>query len=184
MVANLKKLDQDCKSAIEHLKKDTGRLRTGRASSSLVDGVMVDYYGSMVPLQQLGLVNTPEPRLITIQVYDGNAAESIEKAIRQADLGLNPARDGNLIRISIAALTEDRRKELVKKLHKMAEETKVGIRNHRREAIDELKAKEKKKEMSADELRRGQEEVQKVTDKFTADVDSIVTAKEKEILEV
>jgi ribosome recycling factor len=184
MSADIKKLENDCKQSIEHLKKEMTRLRTGRAHSSLVEGIMVDYYGSMAPIQQLGLVNTPEPRLITIQVYDVNAVENVDKAIRQADLGLNPSRDGNLIRIAIASLTEDRRKELVKKLSKLAEETKVGIRNHRRDAIDLLKNREKKKEISADDLRRGQDEIQKVTDKYTAEVDSVVALKEKEILEV
>ena len=184
MATQFKELEQGCKTALEHLKKEIARLRTGRAHTSLLDGLNVDYYGTSVPLIQLGLINAPESRLITIQVYDSNAAESIEKAIRQADLGLNPARDGNLIRISIPALTEDRRKEMVKKLHKLAEESKVAIRNHRRETIDVLKQQEKDKEISADDLRRGQEEVQKVTDKHTAEVDNMVALKEKEMLEV
>ncbi|MCO6429561.1 MAG: ribosome recycling factor [Deltaproteobacteria bacterium] len=179
-----KQFESQCKTAIEHLKKEIGRLRTGRASSALLEGITVEYYGSQVPLIQLGMIATPEPRLITVQVYDGGAVEAVEKAIRQADLGLNPARDGNLIRISIPALTEERRKELIKKLHKLGEECKISLRNHRRDAIDELKKKEKAKEMSSDDLRRGQDEIQKITDRHTSDVDSIMGQKEKEMLEV
>lgn len=176
--------EQKCKATIEHFKREMGRTRTGRASSSMLEGVHVDYYGSQVPLIQLGLINTPEPRLITVQVYDAGAAESVEKAIRNADLGLNPSRDGSLIRVSIPALTEDRRKELIKKLHKMAEETRVALRNLRREVIDEIKKREKNKEISADDLRRQQEEVQKITDRHVSEVDTLLAAKEKDMMEL
>ena len=156
-------------------------MRGGRASSQMLEGIMVDYYGSQTPIRQLGMINTPEPRLITIQVYDGGAVDGVEKAIRQADLGLNPARDGNLIRVNIPALTEERRKELIKKLHKMGEETKVAIRNHRRDSIDEIK---KDKSISEDESRRLQEDIQKVVDAAGKDADAVIAAKEKEMLAV
>lgn len=177
-------LEDKCKKTIEHFRKDLGRLRSGRAHASLLEGVTADYYGSQVPLQQLGLIAAPEARLLTIQVYDPSAVEAVEKAIQQSGLGLNPARDGNLVRIAIPALNEERRKELIKKLHKMAEETKVALRNHRRDTIDSLKKREKDKQISEDEVRKGQEEVQKIVDRYSADVDSVMSAKEKEMLEV
>ena len=177
-------LEGKCKKTVDHFKVEMGRLRTGRAHTSLLEGVHVDYYGSQVPLIQLGMVSAPEPRLLTIQVYDGGAVDAIDKAIRQSELGLNPMREGNLLRIAIPALNEERRKDLVKKLHKLAEENKITIRNHRRETIDDLKKQEKDKKISQDELRKGQDEVQKLTDKFTADIDQLLASKEKEMLEV
>ncbi len=175
---------QSCAKAIEHFKKDLSRLRSGRASTSLLEGLTVDYYGSQVPLQQIGMVAAPEPRLLTIQVYDGSAVEAIEKAIQQSELGLNPSRDGNLIRVAIPALNEERRKELIKKISKMSEETKVGLRNHRRDEVELVKKKQKAKEMSEDDSRKAQEEIQKIVDKFVAEVDVAVAAKEKELMEV
>lgn len=176
--------EEKCKKAIEHYKKELGKLRTGRASASLLEGVHVDYYGSSVPLIQLGMINAPEPRLITVQVYDAGAIESIEKAILQADLGLNPSRDGSLIRISIPTLSEERRKEMVKKLHKMAEEAKVGLRGLRRDDIEAIKKREKDKKISEDDSRREQEGVQKIVDKYVAEIDVATKGKEKEMLEV
>lgn len=184
MAGKFADLEDKCKKTVEHYKKELQRLRTGRASTSLLDGLMVDYYGSATPLMSLGMINAPEPRMLTIQVYDANAMDSIDKAIRQADLGLNPSRDGGMIRISIPALTEDRRKELVKKLHKMSEEEKIVLRNHRRDGIDALKKQEKDKAISTDDFRRGQEEVQKITDKYSAEIDKAQAVKEKEIMEV
>lgn len=163
---------------------ELGRFRTGRAHAALLEGVQVEYYGSRVPLIQMGLINAPEPRLLTVQVYDAGAVENVDKAIRQADLGLNPSRDGNLIRIAIPPLNEERRKESVKTLHKLAEENKVTLRNHRREQMDELKQQEKDKELSQDEFRRASDEVQKINDKYIAEIDQMLQAKEKEILEV
>lgn len=177
-------LDQKCRKTVEHFKKDIQKLRTGRANTGILEGVMVDYYGSMVPLIQVGMINAPEPRLITIQVYDASAVEAVEKAIQQADLGLNPSRDGSLVRLIIPPLNEERRKDMIKKLHKMNEDTKVSIRNHRREVLDAMKKKEKEKEISQDDLRRGETEIQKVTDKYTSELDMLVSAKEKEMLEV
>ena len=184
MAIDFKKFQQECEQTIQHFKKELGRLRTGRASSALLEGIMVDYYGSPTPLIQLGLINTPEPRLITVQVYDHSAVEAVDKAIQQSELGLNPSRDGNLVRVSIPALTEDRRKELVKKIHKMGEENKVSLRNHRRDHIDALKKGEKDKSVSEDEVRKGQEEIQKIIDKATKQLDEMVVAKEKEMMEV
>lgn len=184
MAGGFTELDTKCKKSVEHFKKELGKVRTGRASASLLDGLMVEYYGSQVPLLQLGMISVPEPRMITVQVYDAGACESIEKAIRAAEMGLNPSRDGGLIRIPIPALNEERRKDLVKLLHKMGEEVKVALRNHRRDSIDDLKKREKSKEASADDVRRGQDEVQKITDRHTKDVDILVAGKEKEIMEV
>jgi ribosome recycling factor len=145
---------------------------------------MVEYYGSNVSLQQLGMVSAPEPRMLTIQVYDGGAVESIEKAIQQSDLGLNPSRDGSLIRVIIPALNEERRKDLIKKVHKMAEETRVALRNLRRDEVEGVKKKVKAKEMSEDDARRAQDEIQKIVDKFIAEADSAAAGKEKEMMEV
>jgi ribosome recycling factor len=184
MAGNFGELEGKCKKTVEHFKTDLGRIRTGRANAKLLDGLHVDYYGSSVPLIQLGMINAPEPRLITIQVYDAGACEAIEKAIQQSDLGLNPAREGSMIRINIPPLNEERRKELIKKLHKMAEDVRVVMRNHRRDSIDDLKKKEKAKAISADDLRRGQEEVQKITDKYIKEVDTMTASKEKEMMEV
>lgn len=177
-------LKEKSEGSIEHLKKEMGKLRSGRASSGLVEGIMVEYFGTQVPLQQLGLINVPEPRTISIQVYDGQAVESIEKAIHQSGLGLNPSRDGTTIRLNIPSLTEERRKDMVKTLHKMGEETKIAMRNHRREAIDERKTLQKNKEISEDDLRRDQDAIQKVTDHFVKVVDELVQKKEKEMMEV
>ena len=184
MAGKYNDLDAKCKKTAEHFKIELGRLRTGRANSAILEGVTVEYYGSQVPLIQLGMINTPEPRLITVQVYDGGASEAVEKAIRSAELGLNPMREGNLIRINIPALTEERRKDLVKKLHKLGEENKVFIRNHRREALDDVKKQEKEKKLSQDDSKRAQDEIQKITDKFIADLESLQNAKEKEMMEV
>lgn len=184
MAATFGAFEDRCKKAIEHYKKELTKLRTGRAAPSLLEGVQVEYYGSSVPLIQLGMINAPEPRLLTVQVYDGGAVEAVERAILQADLGLNPARDGSMIRIAIPTLSEDRRKELVKKLHKSAEEAKVGLRGLRRDENEALKKQEKDKKISEDDSRRGQEEIQKILDRYSLEVDSITKAKEKEIMAV
>lgn len=180
----LNELTSNCEDTVEYFRAELSKMKTGRASAQLLDSVNVDYYGSQTPLNQLGLVNAPEPRLITVQVYDAGAMDSIEKAIQQADLGLNPARDGNLIRIPIPPLTEERRKELIKVLHKNAEEIRVTIRNHRRDAIENLKKMEKEKELSEDQLAKGKDEVQKIVDERIAKVDSLLEKKEQEMLEV
>jgi ribosome recycling factor len=174
----------NCVKAIDHFKKELHRLRSGRATPSILEGLQVEYYGSNVALQQLGLVAAPEPRMLTIQVYDQGAVASIEKAIQQSDLGLNPSRDGALIRVVIPSLNEERRKELIKKVSKMTEETRVSLRNLRRDEIENVKKKTKAKEMSEDDGRKAQEEIQKILDKYIVDVDSAAAAKEKELMEV
>lgn len=170
--------------SIESLKREYSRLRTGRASISLLDGIRVSYYDTPTPLNQMASLAVPEPRLIVIQPWDKTAIEDIEKAILKSELGLTPINDGKVIRISIPPLTEERRKELVKVARKMSEENKVAIRNIRRDANEMLKDLKKEKEITEDDLYRSQEEVQKTTDQFISQVDEICTAKEKEILEI
>ncbi|MEJ5358801.1 MAG: ribosome recycling factor [Desulfobacterales bacterium] len=174
---------QGMEKAIEDLKRDLKRLRTGRASLSLLDGVKVDYYGSLTPLQQLATLAVPESRLITIQPWDASVIKEIEKAILKADLGLTPTSDGKLIRISVPPLTEQRRKELVKLVNKICEEHKVSIRNIRREANERVKALKKDGGISEDEAFKAQEKIQKMTDEHTELVDRCFKEKEKEILE-
>ncbi len=184
-MADLKlELDQNCKKAVEHFKKDLTKLRSGRATPALLESVVVDYYGSAVPLLQMGLINAPEPRLLTVQVYDASAVEAVEKAIIQANLGFNPSRDGALIRIAIPPLNEERRKQLIKKLHEMGEDAKVAIRSVRRAAMDSVKEQEKKKVISEDQSRKDQESPQKVIDRSIADIDVLCAAKEKDMLEI
>jgi ribosome recycling factor len=173
-----------CAKALDHFKKELGRLRSGRATPALLESVQVEYYGSKVPLQQLGMVAAPEPRMLTIQVYDASAVEAVEKAIHQSELGLNPSREGSLVRVVIPALNEERRKDLIKKVGKMAEETKVSLRNLRRDEVEGVKKQVKNKEMSEDDSRRAQDEIQKILDKVIADVDVAAAAKEKELMEV
>ncbi len=169
--------------AIETYQKELNRLRTGRASPALLEGIRVDYYGTPTPIQQTASVSIPESRLIVIQPWDNTMIEAIEKAIQKANLGLSPTNDGKLIRIAIPTLTEERRKELVKIAKKMGEECKISIRNIRREANEGLKLLEKKKSLSEDELHRATDEVQKATDEEIKKVDVILEAKQKEILE-
>lgn len=170
--------------SIESLKREYSRLRTGRASISLLDGIRVSYYDTLTPLNQMASLAVPEPRLIVIQPWDKTAIEDIEKAILKSELGLTPINDGKVIRISIPPLTEERRKELVKVARKMSEENKVAIRNIRRDANEMLKDLKKEKEITEDDLYRSQEEVQKATDQFISQVDELCAAKEKEILEI
>ena len=171
-------------TTLEALRVESARVRTGRASTSLVGNIRVDYYGTMTPLNQLATINVPEPQLLVVQPYDGGALGNIEKAIQAAELGLNPANDGKVIRVPVPPLTEERRKEMVKLVKKMGEEHKVSIRNIRREINDDIKSEEKDKNISEDDLRKGQGEVQKVTDDFIAHVDKLISVKEEEILKV
>jgi len=168
--------------SVETLKRDYSRLRTGRASVSLLDGIRVSYYDAPTPLNQMASLAVPEPRLIVIQPWDKTAIGDIEKAILKSELGLTPM--GKIIRIAIPPLTEERRKELVKVARKMAEDNKVAVRNIRRDANDMLKDLKKEKEVTEDELYRSQEEVQKITDQFISQVDELCAAKETEILEI
>ena len=166
------------------LKTDLGKVRTGRASLALLDHIRVDYYGTPTPLQQVATLAVPEPRTITIQPWDTSVIGEIEKAILKSELGLTPANDGKIIRISIPRLTEERRKELVKVVKKMAEATKVAMRNIRRDANEGLKGMEKTKKISQDQLRQMMDKVQNVTDKFIEKAEGVLVAKEKEILEI
>lgn len=166
------------------LRGELAKVRTGRASTSMLDDIRVDYYGTPTPLNQVGTLSVPEPRMITISPWDATAIPLIEKAIIKSDLGLTPANDGKLIRIPIPALNEERRKEMVKLARKYGEEAKVAIRHVRREALDELKALEKDKKMPEDEAKHLGAEVQKLTDAYVKKVDESLEHKEKEVMEV
>ena len=170
--------------SVEVFKKELSTLRAGRAVPSLLDKINVNYYNTLTPLNQLATISAPEPRLLVIQAWDKNVIGEIEKAILKSDLGLNPQSDGNIIRLAIPQLTEERRKELVKTIRKKAEETRVAIRNVRREANDLLKAQEKKGDISEDNLRTAQGEVQDLTNKQIEAVDQFLALMEKEIMEV
>jgi ribosome recycling factor len=176
-------MESSMEKAIQAYQKELNRLRTGRASPALLEGIRVDYYGTPTPINQTASVNIPESRLIVIQPWDKSTIEPIEKAIQKANLGLSPTNDGTVIRISIPPLTEERRKELVKLAKKMAEDCKIAVRNVRREANDALKKLEKDKKISEDDLHRSTDEVQKSTDKKVEQIDEIMEAKQKEILE-
>lgn len=175
---------QDCKSSVEAFQRELQKVRTGRASTGLIEGLPVEYYGSRTPLGHLGQLSAPEARLIVIQPYDPKACPAIEKAIQSSSLGLNPARDGNMIRISIPQLTEESRKEIVRSLHKMAEDIRVSVRNHRRDANDVLKKLEKDGLITKDDSKRGLERIQKQTDAYIEDIDKVLQVKEAECLEV
>lgn len=170
--------------AVASLERDFAKLRTGRATTALVDDVKVDYYGAISPISQIASVAIPDSRTITIQPWDKGAFPIIEKAILASDLGLTPINDGKLIRINIPALTEERRKELGKVARKYAEEAKVAVRNIRREANDGLKKLEKNKEVSEDECKKSQDEIQKLTDDTVAQIDVVTQEKEKEIMDI
>jgi len=172
------------KKAVEHIISEFIKVRTGKASVGLLDGIKVDYYGTPTPLNQVGNISTPDFHTITIQPWDKSIISIIEKAILNANLGLNPANDGTLIRIPIPALNEERRKELVKLVKKMAEEGRVAVRNIRRDEIEKLKKTEKTEHISEDDRKHGEVEIQKLTDKFVKEIDEILGKKEKEIMEV
>ncbi len=176
--------DDKMESAVQALRRELNGVRTGRAHPSLIEGLTVDYYGAMTPLKQLGSINAPEARLLTIQVWDRGAVRAIEKAIQSSDLGLNPAIDGQIIRLPIPALTEQRRKDMVKMVHNKAEEARVAVRNVRRHHHDELRKAEKDGHVSQDDLRRNEEELQKITDRHVAVIDAEGKKKEAELLEV
>lgn len=182
--AIFKELKDKMDRSIDALHREIAKLRTGRASISMLDGIRVDYYGTMTPLNQLATMSVPESRLITIQPWDAGVLSDIEKAVMNSDMGLTPTNDGKLIRISIPQLTEERRKEIVKTAKKNAEEGKVAIRNNRRDANEEIKKLEKDKTISQDDLKKSQTKIQEITDKYIDRVDDILKHKEKEIMEV
>ncbi len=174
----------EMEKAIEALSHELSKVRTGRATTALLDDVRVDYYGTSTPLNQVGTLGVPEPRLLTVTPWEASLIPAIEKAIIGADLGLMPSNDGKLIRIPIPPLNEERRKDLVKMIKKHGEETRVSIRHHRRDSMDELKSLEKAKEINEDEHKHLGEEVQKLTDTYVKKVDELLEHKEKEIMEV
>jgi ribosome recycling factor len=176
--------EQRMDKSVEALHKELAGIRTGRATPALVDRLQVDYYGAPTPLQSLAGITAPEARLLVIQPYDRGAMSAIEKAIQKSELGLNPSNDGTLIRIPIPPLTEERRKDLVKSVHKRMEEARVEIRNLRRDAADELKKEERDGSVGADEGHRQHEALQKTTDRWIGEVDRLGTAKEQEVMEV
>lgn len=180
----IQKFEQENAASVKSLKEHLAKVRTGRANVSLLDGVMVDYYGTPTPLKQVANLSTPDARTVNVQAWESSILAAIEKAIIGANLGLTPMNDGKLIRVPVPALTEERRKDLVKQCKKMGEDAKVAIRNNRRDANETLKKQEKDKAISEDENKRGQEEVQKKTDLAIAEVDKILADKEKEILTI
>jgi len=179
----LSDLNNAMNATLESLNRDLAKRRTGRANVALLDGIKVEYYGSLSPLNQVAALQVPDPRLITIKPWDKSLVPTIEKVIQQASLGLNPSSDGELIRIPIPPLTGERRKELVKDVKKVGEDAKVTLRNKRRESNDLTRSLEKEKEISEDEMHRVLAKIQEVTDQFVKKVDEVVAAKEKEILQ-
>jgi ribosome recycling factor len=180
----LKNMEERMEKAIAALKRDFATVRAGRANPALLDKIQVEYYGTLMPINQMANVTVPEPRLLVITPWDKGALKEIEKAIQNSDLGLTPNNDGSVIRIVIPQLTEQRRQELVKLTKKMAEEGRVAIRNIRRDINEEIKKMEKSGDLSEDDSRRAQEKVQATTDKYIGEIDKLLAAKEQEIMEV
>ena len=182
--SSLKDADHKMEQALVHMREDLASVRTGRASGAVLTRIMVEYYGSPVPLNQLASVNVPEPRLLVIQPFDKNSIAQIEKAIQQSDLGITPSNDGQVVRLAFPPLTEERRKELVKQVHHRAEEGRVAVRNVRRHAKDDMEKLEREHSISEDELSRGEKELQKLTDRYVASIDEAQRHKESELMEV
>jgi ribosome recycling factor len=183
-MSSLQKARQRMDGAIEALRREFAGVRTGKASPALLDTIRVEAYGSLVPLNQVGTVSAPEARMLTVQPWDKGLMKATEKALRESDLGLNPSNDGQIIRIPIPPLTEERRKEYVKLLHKLTEEARVAVRNVRRDANDEVKHRQKDEGLSEDDVRREQTDVQKLTDQYIAKIEELMKHKEAEIMEV
>jgi ribosome recycling factor len=177
-------LKKEMEQTLDAMRKEIAKMRTGRASTALIEGVMVDYYGARTPLNQLAALSVPEARLLVIQPYDRSVMQAIEKGILQSDLGLTPVNDGKVIRVPIPELTEERRKELVRHVRKVAEEYRVSLRNHRRDANDRLKKMQKDKQIPEDEARATQDRVQKMTDEYIDKLDKLLKAKEDELMAV
>ncbi len=177
-------LEQKMDATIDALKFEFGTIRAGRANAAMLDKVRVDYYGTMTPVNQMASISVPEPRTLMITPWDKSSMHEIEKSIANSDIGLTPANDGNVIRLSVPALTEERRKELAKKAHKASEDFKVRIRNERRDANDKLKKIQKDGEITEDELKKATDEVQKITDRYIKEIDTLYAKKEKDIMEV
>jgi ribosome recycling factor len=185
MIADVKKAaEQKMQKSVETLKTDLGKVRTGRAHTGLLDHIKVDYYGTMMPINQVANVTLADAHTITVQPWEKKMVHGVEKAIRDSDLGLNPATSGDVIRVPMPALTEERRKELIKVVHREAENARVAVRNIRRDAITHLKDLLKAKSVAEDEERRAQEDVQKLTDRYVGEIDKVLHAKEADLLAV
>lgn len=180
----LEETEEKMQQACEALKREFSRVRTGKASPALLEGVRVEYYDTLMPLRQVANISAPEPRLLVVQPWDRGALPAIEKAISKSELGLHPLNDGVVIRLPIPALTEERRKDLVRVVRKLAEDARVSVRNIRRSEIEELRALEKSGEITEDELHKGLDKIQDITDQHIATVDELLKAKEREVMEV
>ncbi len=180
----IKEMREQMDAAVEAMRREFSGVRTGKASTHLLDTVRVDAYGSKVPLNQVATVNVPEPRMIMVQPWDKSLIPDVERGIQSADLGLNPSNDGNVIRVPIPPLSEERRKDMVRLLHKMSEEGKISIRHARQEANKRVKQQEHDHEISEDEGRRQQEKIQEITDEYIVRVDEMMAKKEEEVMEV
>lgn len=184
MQTQLKKADETMGRRVDHMCKEFSEIRAGRANPAVLDKVKVDYYGAPTPVNQLAAVSVTEARTLTVQPWDASVLRQIEKAIQVSDIGINPQNDGKVIRLIFPPLTEDRRKEIVKDVQKIAEDTKIQVRNVRRDAIDKLKAMKKAGELTEDDLKQGEKKTQDLTDKYIKEVDRLSAAKQKEILEM
>ena len=183
-MADLKEFQRKMEKTLDVLASDFAAVRAGRANASVLDRISVDYYGSPTPIQQIAAIASPDPRQLVITPWDGTALKPIERAIQESDLGINPQNDGKSIRLNFPQLTEERRKELVKQIHKYSETGKVAIRNIRRDAVDYVKKAQKKGELTEDDQKNLEEEVQKLTDKYIKNIDAAVEEKQKEIMSV
>ena len=184
MREELKIYDEKMKKTISAVEKDFAAVRAGRANAAVLDGIMVDYYGTATPITQIGSVSSPDPRTLLIQPWDASVLKAVEKAIQTSDLGINPQNDGKVIRLAFPQLTEERRKELTKQVAKYAEEGKVAVRNIRRDAMDAFKKAQKKSEITEDDMKNLEKDIQDLTDKSCKDIDNLKTKKDKELLEI
>lgn len=184
MQARLKKAEESMNKRVDHMCKEFSEIRAGRANPAVLDKVKVDYYGTPTPVNQLAAVSVTEARTLTIQPWDASVLRQIEKAIQTSDIGINPQNDGKVIRLIFPPLTEDRRKEIVKDVQKIAEETKIQVRNARRDTIEKLKAMKKSGELTEDDLKQGEKKTQELTDKFVKNIDKLSADKQKELLEL
>lgn len=180
----IKSAEESMQRRINHLESEYARIRAGRANPAVLDKLVVDYYGAPTPVKQLAAVSVTEARTLSIQPYDASVLRAIEKAIQTSDIGINPQNDGKIIRLTFPPLTEDKRKEIVKDVSKQAEDSKVQVRNERRDAIEKLKKMKKNSEITEDDLENGQEKIQKLTDKFTKKIDEICAEKQKEVMAI
>lgn len=183
-MAKYPEVESKMNKRVEGFNGELKTIRAGRANSSVLDKVSIDYYGSQTPVAQVGSISSPEPRMLVIQPWDASVLKEIEKAILKSDIGIAPQNDGKVIRLNFPPLTEERRKELVKQVKKYAEEAKVQVRNVRRDAMEEYKAKKKNSEITEDDLKGIEKDIQNLTDKFVKEIDELTASKEKEILEV